>query len=268
MNISVFHGGDLFIRPFLQGWIAKGHSFRVSPNFSYWPGFDPDLLWFEMCTGNLVFYTKKDKKLQGIRTICRAHGVGIRMNIYKSVDWNKVDDFIFVSNWLKRQTNGFDFGKTKLHVVNNGVDLDKFTLKKSFKPTYKLAFVAHKSVAKGYNELPAIVEKFKKIDSRYELYEANKQIKHEDMNDWLEDKDYLIHPSHYESFSFAVAEAMAKGIRPLINNWLGAEETWGDEFFIDDFNLEQDPHRFRGIIEEKYNIERKKEEMNAICSIY
>ena len=267
MNISVFHGGDLFIRPFFQGWIAKGHFYRLSPNFSYWPNFDPDLLFFEMCTGNIVFFTKKDERLQGIRAVCRAHGVGVRMNIYKSVDWNKISDLIFVSDWLKRQTSGFDFGKTRLHVVYNGVDLKKFTLKKSFKPTYKLAFVGHKSGAKGWNELPSIVDKFKKIDSRYELHVADRSIKHEDMNDWLEDKDYLIHPSHYESFSYAVAEALAKGIRPLINRWPGAEETWGEEFFIEDFNLEQDPERFRKIIEEKYNIERTIEEINAICSI-
>ena len=267
MNISIFHGGDLFIRPFILDWAMKNHSFRVSPNFSYWPNFDPDLLFFEMCTGNIVFYTKKDEKLQDIRAICRAHGVGIRMNIYKSVDWSKVSDLIFVSDWLKRQTEGFDFGKTKLHVVYNGVDLNKFTLKKSTKPTYKLAFVAHKSNAKGYNDLPTIVKKFKKIDSRYELHIADRSIKHEDMNDWLEDKDYLIHPSHYESFSYAVAEAMAKGIRPLINNWPGAEETWGDEFFIEDFNLEQDPHRFRKVIEERYNLDRTIEEINAICFI-
>lgn len=267
MNISVFHGGDLFIRPFLQGWTAKGYDYRSSPNFSYWPNFDPDLLVFEMCTGNIVFFTHKDEKLQDVRAVCRAHGVGIRMNIYKSVDWSKVSDFVFVSDWLKKQTDEFDFGDTKLHVVYNGINLNQFTLKKSFKPTYKLAFVSHPSIAKGYNELPAIVEKFKKIDSRYELHEANKGIKHEDMNDWYEDKDYLIHPSHYESFSCVVAEAMAKGIRPLINNWPGSEETWGDEFFLEDFNLEQDPHRFRKVIEEKYNIDRTIEEINAIYSI-
>ena len=138
--------------------MAKGHNFRISPNFSYWPNFNPDLLWFEMCTSNIVFYTKRDNELSGIKAVCRSHGVGVRMNIYKSVDWSKISDYIFVSDWLKRQTDGFDFGKTKLHVVNNGVDLKKFTLKKSFKPTYKLAFVSHKSDAKGWKELPAIVE--------------------------------------------------------------------------------------------------------------
>lgn len=267
MNISVSHGGDLFIRPFLFSWVSKGHSFRVSPNFSYWPNFDPDLLAFEMCTSNIVFYTNNDEKLQNVRAVCRAHGVGVRLNIYKSVDWSKISDLVFVSDWLKKQTDGFDFGDTKLHVVNNGVDLNKFTLKKSFKPTYKLAFVSHESIAKGWNDLPAIVEKFKRIDSRYELHVANKQINHEDMNEWLEDKDYLIHPSHYESFSYAVAEALAKGIRPLINRWPGAEETWGDEFFIDDFNLEQDPVRFRSIIAEKYNQDTMIRKINAIYDI-
>ena len=87
------------------------------------------------------------------------------------------------------------------------------------------------------------------------------------MNEWLEDKDYLIHPSHYESFSYAVAEAMAKGIRPLINRWPGAEETWGDEFFLDDFNLEQDPERLRGIVGEKYNIKRTVKQLNEIYGL-
>jgi len=267
MNILVFHGGDLFIRPFLDGWIQKGHTFRASPNFSYWTNCEPDLLVFEMCTGNIVHYSTKDERWQDVRAVCRAHGVGIRMNIYKGVDWSKVSDLVFVTDWLKRQTDGFDFGDTKLHVVNNGVDLNKFTLKKSFKPTYKLAFVGHPSGAKGYDDLPDIVKRFKKIDSRYKLYEANKQIPHDKMNDWLEDKDYILVPSHYESFSFAVAEAMAKGIRPLINHWPGAEETWGDEFFIKDFNLEQDPERFRKIIENKYNLKKTIKKLNAIYGI-
>ena len=115
--------------------------------------------------------------------------------------------------------------------------------------------------------MPDIVKRFKKIDSRYELHETHGKIPHDKMNEWLEDKDYLIHPSHYESFSYAVAEAMAKGIRPLINRWPGAEETWGDEFFLDDFNLEQDPERFRGIIEKKYNIKRTVKQLNEIYGL-
>lgn len=270
MKIAVFHGGDIFIQPMINDWVSKGHEVRKNPNYSVWPGFEPDIIWFEFCTSNIVAYTNNFiyKHGKAPLVVCRILGVGARLNIYKSVDWTKVDHLIFISDALRNQCeNGTDLSVTNIHTIYNGIDLNQFTLKKSFKPTYRLAFVGRPTPQKGADELGNILAKFKMIDQRYELYKAVGQVKHKHMNGWLEDKDYLIHPSKAESFSFAVGEAMAKGIRPLIGKWDGAEETWGNEFWLDDFNLEQDPLRFRKYIEDNYNMEEKLKQINEIVKL-
>ena len=96
-----------------------------------------------------------------------------------------------------------------------------------------------------------IVEKLVKIDKRYTVHVAGKisdpvlyrYINHmleslcikenvvfyghvENIDAWLEGKDYLISTSVSESFGYNIAEAMAKGIKPLIHNWPGAKNIY------------------------------------------
>ena len=251
MNITIFHDGGWFYKPLKKNWESKGHVVRDCVNFSYWRDFEPDLIFFETCTANILYYSKHckhDKKV-----FCRIHGVGIRYNHHLHVDWSKVDGVIFVNERLQNKFNADTNAAVPTFVVHNGVDMDQFTLKRNFEPTFKLAYVGRLIPLKNYQILPNIVERFKQIDNRYHLEMATGKIKHEDMNEWLEDKDYLIHPSLSETFCYAVAEAMAKGIRPLINNWPGAIETFGEEFLLEHFNLQQDPQRFRNFIETNYN---------------
>jgi hypothetical protein len=47
------------------------------------------------------------------------------------------------------------------------------------------------------------------------------------VSEWLENMDYFFLASTKEAFSYATAEAMAKGIKPVIGNWRGADKTWG-----------------------------------------
>ena len=266
MNIAIFHDGGWFHKPLKDDWESKGHNVMASPNYSIWPDFEPDLIFFDTCTANIIYYSKYIKKT--CPAFVRVHGVGIRFNHHRYVDWDKIDGAIFVNKSLKDKTySDLVFCPTPGYVVLNGVDLKKFTLKRSFDPTYKIACVSRKIVLKNLDMVPSIMQKFKDIDERYEIHHAYGQIPHDEMNEWLEDKDYLIHPSGSETFCYAVAEAMAKGIRPLINNWSGSSETWGEDFYIDDFNLEKDPLMFRYIIEQKYNQNRMIEETNKICQI-
>jgi len=43
----------------------------------------------------------------------------------------------------------------------------------------------------------------------------------DDVNAWLEDKDYYISPSILETYGMSIVEAMAKGIKPVIHNFYG-----------------------------------------------
>lgn len=265
MNIAIFYGGDHFVKPLAADWRDKGHNVRMNPNYSIWPDFKPDLIFFEFCNNNLVQFTRRFPK--ECRVVGRFHAVEYRMGYHRTIDWTKVDDLIFVSDLYRAGCEKEAVIDTNIHTVNNGVDLKMFTLKKSFEPTYKLAFVGHLQDSKGIADLDSWVEKFKTIDSRYTLEIAAGEIPYSEMNAWLEDKDYLIHPSRSESFCYAVAEALAKGIRPLIHNWPGSAKTFGAEFFYSNWNLKQDPVRFRKIIEDRYDQDRMIKEINDICLV-
>ena len=58
-----------------------------------------------------------------------------------------------------------------------------------------------------------------------------------DINQWLEDKQYILSSSLLESQHLSTMEAMAKGIMPLIHNFVGANTIYPEEFIwstIDD----------------------------------
>ena len=55
----------------------------------------------------------------------------------------------------------------------------------------------------------------------------------ENMNEWYEGIDYLLHPGMKEAFCYAVGEAMAKGIKPIVNNFYGAKDIWYNEILYD-----------------------------------
>ena len=274
MNIAIFHdGGSHFFKPLAKHWGEQGHEVRENANYSYWEGWSPDLVLFEFCYRNVVDFTNKWVHEYGrpSKVVVRCHGVGVRLNIYKNVNFDYVDDVIFVSNWLKNQTDGWNgqgFEGVPKHVVYNGINLDKFRLKRDFELTYKIGYAGRMIDLKGIDQLPAILAKFKEIDSRYELVIADpKTDKNRDMNEWYEQIDYLINPSLSESFCYVVGEALAKGIRPLIGNWGSSSEVWGNDFYLDDFCLDRYPDRFRRIIEQKYDEKRMIKEISDICGV-
>jgi glycosyltransferase involved in cell wall biosynthesis len=49
---------------------------------------------------------------------------------------------------------------------------------------------------------------------------------------WLEDKNYVLSTSIHESFGYGIAEAMARGIKPIIHDFPYAYEIWGEELLF------------------------------------
>jgi len=84
------------------------------------------------------------------------------------------------------------------------------------------------------------------------------RVPHEQMDDWMDQIDYLMSPSIVESFGYSIAEAMAKGIKPLIRNRPGAiwHETWRTEDdFIGLLNGDYDSQSYRDHIHNFYRLE-------------
>jgi hypothetical protein len=51
-----------------------------------------------------------------------------------------------------------------------------------------------------------------------------------DYNAFLEQFDYCLVPSYKEAFSYVTGECASKGIKPIINNWMGAKDLWNNEW--------------------------------------
>ena len=54
----------------------------------------------------------------------------------------------------------------------------------------------------------------------------------DDISAWLDNKQYLVSASVHESFGYSIAEAMARGIKPLIHHFCGASEIWPEDLLF------------------------------------
>lgn len=141
-------------------------------------------------------------------------------------------------------------GNFKQHVIPFGVNLDKWTFKER-ELGFNIGIVSELWESKGVDLVLQIALKLKAIDPRYNIeWRGKQQMYHwgkayfddfikrnelpityssefvEDLDSWWEDKNYVLHCSAKETYSYAVAEAMAKGIKPVFHHYFGAEATW------------------------------------------
>lgn len=167
--------------------------------------------------------------------------------------WDVVDDVIFPAPHIQQimmADSRPQAGHFRQHVISFGVDLSKWTFKDRT-DGFKIGVVAERWVSKGVDYVIQIAARLKEIDPRYHIYWLGKNndyhweheyfkdaIHHftlpitleeefiEDLNAWWEDKNYVLHASHKETYTYAAAEAMAKGIKPIFHRYYGADATW------------------------------------------
>jgi len=278
-----------------------------------------DVLWIEWATRNAeaVTHDAPEIVIRGkSKLIVRIHGIEAYQGQYQAVDWNLVDHLIFVSDHIRRKIIGegdvFEPGnyrfpdKLPIHVIPNGVDLDKWTFKKR-EHGYNIAFVGNFIPQKGLIYMLPYLEQLFKTDPRWHLYmigdSRNRHIFHgregeffdnflkvnhledrvtvepeatDDLNLWYEDNqiNYVLVPSLAESFSMVVAEAMTKGIKPLINSWWGVEDNWPEELIfknIDDFNWIFDtPYeslKYHQLVRDRYDLNKVVQQIGEKCGV-
>ncbi len=259
-----------------------------------------DLSWFEWCNDLLVHASKLPKVC---KILCRLHSYEAFTNYIRMVNWENVDDLVFVAPHIKDivlQQVPYLEKSVRLHVIFNGVDLKKYSFKER-KKGFNIAFVGYINHKKNPALLLQCMRHLVDIDNRYILHiagqhqELNFQLYFDhmikemsldknvvfhgwinDVNKWLEDKHFIVSTSVLESFCHGIADAMACGIKPLIHNFIGAKNLYPEKYIfntVKDFGklvLEDDynPFEYRKYIEEKYSQERQFFEIeNLISSI-
>ena len=201
---------------------------------------------------NGVPWAIQEHDLTNKKIIVRPIDIEVWQGHHAAAIWSPVTDCIFIAPHIRDMMMLDDrprASEMKVHIIPCAVDLSRYTFKER-KPGFKIGIVSEVWESKGVDYVLQIALKLKNIDSRYEIHwlgkfqdyhwdkaymddfisRNNLPIKFYDwvdsINDFLEDKDYLLHASKKEAFSYATAEAMAKGIKPILHHFYGADGLW------------------------------------------
>jgi glycosyltransferase involved in cell wall biosynthesis len=194
--------------------------------------------------------------LVGKRVIVRAIDIEVWQGHHMASKWDFVDDLIFIAPHVRSLVDTDALPEVNLmlgvHTVPCAVDLDEWEWAERGHG-HDIAVVSEKWTSKGTDLILQIALKLKSIDPRYKIHWLGQRsdypweyayfdefVEHHGLNieftnilndgrtvdDFLEGKNYLLHASHKEAFSYATAEAMAKGIKPVIHRFYGADDLW------------------------------------------
>lgn len=214
-----------------------------------------DICWFEWCD-ELMAYGSRSHLARQKKIICRLHSYEAFSGYTREVEWANADKVIFVAEHIRQYvlSENEDLDIARTIVIPNGIDTDKFTFRKRDKG-FKIAYVGYINYKKGPMLLLHTFKAIHDRDSRYKLYIAGKyqdpryelyfnQMTEEmglkgdvifdgwqdDINKWLEDKNFILCTSVLESQNLSVMQAMSKGIRPVVHNFVGARSIYPDRY--------------------------------------
>jgi len=256
-----------------------------------------DISWFEWCT-NLAVAGSKTPKV--CKNIIRLHRYEAYEAWPQQVNWDNIDILVTVGNNVTRKTliskvPGLE-GQTSLITIPNGINLDKFEFANHNRGK-NIAFLANLRMVKNPAFVLQCMQKLHYFDSGYRLFFAGgfqdevleQYLRHmvkslgigdavffdgrqKDVNTWLQNKHYIVSTSICEGLPVGILEGMACGLKPVIHNFLGAEDIFPSEFL---FNISEEfceqilsgtyePERYRKFVEEKYSLKNQLSKINDV----
>lgn len=217
------------------------------------PPNDPDFAGYDM----------HDMDLTGKKVIVQPIDIECWEGHQGASKWGLVDEVIFIADHIRNLCPPASLPElrpeTRFHTVPFSVNPERWTFRER-QPGFDIAVVSERWVSKGTDLILQIALKLKQIDERYKIHwlgqwsphwpwehayfmdfiernqlnieVTNILLDNVTVDEWLEDKNYLLHGSKKEGFSAATAEAAAKGIRPILHNFYGCEALWGDSGWV------------------------------------
>jgi glycosyltransferase involved in cell wall biosynthesis len=241
------------------GWDVRGFDIRTPEDLGtalqWTDDVGRDALWFEFCWPPFPRMIA-ETAFAGRRVILRVH----RIEAYGSdhvagAPWHKIDDVVVVSadmaarvRWAAPQSAA----TTRLHVVHNGLDLDRFAPAAGWDP-FRIGWCGNLTLHKNPTLALQVLFSLRLLDDRYTLRLSGKGIDpvaqdaffylarrldltdairldgavaQADMPAWHAGNGILLSTSAYESFGYAICEAAAVGCDLAVLDHVGAEEFW------------------------------------------
>lgn len=295
-------GDDNFIRDIIEKLsiqyetkkVTIGVDMKLIDQWMEWA----DICWFEWCDELLIYASKleiaKEKKI-----ICRLHSYEAFTYYPSRVNWSCVDRLIFVSEGIQKYViEHYKVNRDITIVIPNGVDLSKWTFKQRT-PGFNVAYVGYINYKKGPMLLLHTLKAIHDQDNRYKFYIAGQfqdtryylyfgqMVKEfglennyffegwqQDLDKWMEDKDYILCTSVLESQNMSVMQAMAKGIKPVVHNFVGAKGIYNGNYLwntIDEAVLKitdgcYNSNEYREFIENNYSLEKQIDSTNNMIT--
>lgn len=296
-----------FSGPIVEHWERLGHTVRFNPTWDNAKG--ADISFFYQADNVLI---KATEEIEGIGSIyAQCVDIEVWAGQPFAVKWERVSGCLFIAKHIKSYVESkMAFPQnTRLALIKPGIDLGRFYLRPEpdfdSRPIRKIAYVVGdrriwdvKRLDIAFQLLKDLLASTKliwqlhirgtySVHEQYNRYcqylEKDLGIKDfvvwyperiDDLSKWLDDKDYLLLPSTKEAFSYATAEAMAKGIKPIINNWEGSKDTWG-RFVCDTYGEmlaemtkgPYEPKKYRGYVSRNYDEKRYLDELDGFIRL-
>jgi len=283
-----------FLGPILDAWRANGHEVE------YTMGYDPakhewaDVCLIDVCDHNAN--VGSTYKFEGSRLVIRAIDIECWVRQPRAVTWENVDALIFGAKHIEELVRSYTDLPESLEVahVPFGVLPSLWGFRVRNGAGRNMAFVAHQWSAKG---LPLLFQVMAKLPGwklhvlgtenterwlhwykRHIIDEMRLDVEFtasvESVDEWLEDKDYLIVSSQKEAFSYVTAEAALKGIKPLVHNFWRAKDIWPESWVwttidecIEMIHGPYDSHEYRDFVMQNYTLDHMMEGINRVCRI-
>jgi glycosyltransferase involved in cell wall biosynthesis len=229
-----------------------------------------DVIFCEWCLGNLQWYSHN--KLPHQRLVARFHAQELRTVYIAAANLNTVDHLSFVSEHTRNQalTRFQDLPIERTSVIPNFLDDNKFTPENKIgEARHTLGMIGVAPMTKRLDRAVDLLEALLAEDDRYCLrvkgknpldYEwllgreeelayyralfqrinSSPKLRHrvifdppgDDVNEWFKMVGFILSPSDFESFHMAVGEGILTGTMPVIWNWDGAAEIWGEQWIV------------------------------------
>ena len=246
-----------------------------------------NLVWFEWCDQNLIQWSRQKWHCP---VICRLHSYEAFSDMPEQVFWPNVDHLIFVAEHIRdmfcrRWPQIAQAMQGKVSVIPNGVKFDGLTYRERGHGN-RVGFLGYLNPKKGTETLLELVRHYPEYEWHVagqfqdqhlaQFFEAaaadlpnlwwHGWIEPDKKDDWLDGMNYLVSPSIAESFGYTIAEAAAKGIKPLVRRRPGVESLWPSAWVwrdVEDFRRvltsDYDSASYRRWIEDHYSLARQME---------
>jgi glycosyltransferase involved in cell wall biosynthesis len=244
-RLAIFNSTGQFTRDLISKFKESGLDVRQVDRPESDAAIGADIIFHAWADKNAAILTNQKLDAPQYVRLCRYEAYSDFPN---QINWANVKGLIVPSDTMRDYVKARFAISCPVHVIHHGLDLDKYHYeKRAHGPN--VAFIGYINARKNLSELADVVKAcpdkhfhiaglvqhpdvWRMFMWKIRKYECENRVTYhgwqDDIDKWLDniDANYLLSTSWGESFGYAIAEASAKGIMPVIRDFEGADSLW------------------------------------------